>query len=134
MWTISAAESDRNYFSLPRTPNSFISRHKSVVSSSRCPKRCQTMSPNSLAGRRTAKKWNFTSTHYTFLGQKAGRLVQILLFAKWQKIMQSTMKVSSERFSKASTWTASSSQSETLKKQSKSTRRFKISLAKLDLT
>ena len=32
-----AAESDRNYFSLPRTPNNFISRHRSNVSSRCCP-------------------------------------------------------------------------------------------------
>ena len=39
IWTRRVAESDRNYFSLPRTPNSTFSRHRSNVSSSCCPKR-----------------------------------------------------------------------------------------------
>ena len=43
----------------------------------------------------------------TFLWQKTDRLVQITLCAKWRKIMQSTTKVSSERFSETSTWTIS---------------------------
>ena len=38
-WARPAAEFNWNYISLPRTPNSFISRHRSDVSSSSCPKR-----------------------------------------------------------------------------------------------
>ena len=41
IWTRPATESDRNNFSLPRTPNSSISRHRSDVSSNCCPKRRQ---------------------------------------------------------------------------------------------
>ena len=37
-WARPAAEFDRNHISLPRTPDSFISRYRSNVSSSSCPK------------------------------------------------------------------------------------------------
>ena len=33
-----------------------------------------------------SRKWKYTSTHDTFLGQKARRLVQITLCTKWRKI------------------------------------------------
>ena len=39
IWTRPAAESDRNHFLLPRTPNISISRHRGNVSSNCCPKR-----------------------------------------------------------------------------------------------
>ena len=53
------------------------------------------------------QKWKYTSTHDTFLGRKACRLLQTTLCTKWRKIMQSTTKVSSKRFSKTSTWSTS---------------------------
>ena len=46
--------------------------------------------------------------------------MQITLCTKWQKITQSTTKVSSKRFSEISTWTTSLSQSEHLKERLKS--------------
>ena len=50
-----AAETDRNTFSLPKTPNNFISRHRSNVYSRCCPERWQPMLTISLARRSKAE-------------------------------------------------------------------------------
>ena len=54
-WARPAAEFDRNYISLPRTPNSIFSRHRSDVSSSCCRLRWQPMFMISLARRPRAE-------------------------------------------------------------------------------
>ena len=64
IWTRPAAESDRNYISRPRTTNSFISRNRSNVSSSCCPKQWQPMLTISLARRSRAENrslWVYTT-------------------------------------------------------------------------
>ena len=70
LWTRPAAESDRNYFLLPRTPNSFISRHRSDVSSSPFPKRLQPMLTISLSRRFTSENRNLR-VHTTRFGAKS---------------------------------------------------------------
>ena len=72
-----AAQSDRNYFSLQRTPNNFISRHRSNVSSRCCPERWQPMLTISLARRSRAENRSLWVHKARFWGEELADLCTI---------------------------------------------------------
>ena len=130
LWTRLVAESDLNYFLLPRKSNSTFSRHWSDVSSSCCLKQRQPMLTISLARRSRAENRCLQVYTTRFWGWRVRRLVQITLCIKWRKMK----KILSKQSSEISTWTTSSSQPERPKKRLNSTRKSERSLAKVDST
>ena len=78
-WARPAAEFDRNHISLPRTPNSLISRYRSNVSSSSCPKGWQPMFTIPLERRSRAENRNLRVHTTRFWGEKLADLCKLRL-------------------------------------------------------
>ena len=76
IWIRSVAESNRIYFSLPRTPNSTFSRH-SYVSSSCCPMRWQQMLTIFLSRRFIAKGRSLRVYTTRFWGEELADLCKL---------------------------------------------------------
>ena len=74
IWNWRAAEFYRNYFPLPRTPNSIISQYRSNVSSNRSPRRQQPISTISVTTPSGAK-YRSARVHKTrFWGEKFAQM------------------------------------------------------------
>ena len=78
-WARPVAEFDRNHISLPRTPNSLISRYRSNVTSSSCPKGWQPMFTIPLERRSRAENRNLRVHTTRFLGEKLADLCKLRL-------------------------------------------------------
>ena len=117
IWTRTATEPDRNDFFFPRTRNSTLSRHKSNVLSSCCPKQWQPLTTISLAGRSTAEDRSLRIFTTRFCGEELADLCKLRFCIKLRNITRKTTKILSKLSSKTSTWTISSSQPELPKKR-----------------